>query len=307
MRITLLSAARHVLGIESAALASELSALAARSHHRRVRQVHARWPLPDWLPTRSRRQYLRLNSEIDALVLELIQRRRAAGGEQFDLLSTLLRSPGLDGRPMSDRQIRDEICTLFPATMDGVARTLAWALWEVSRHPEVESRLCAELQAALGTREIADDDVPRLTYAAAVFNEALRLYPHGWLLARRALGADRLPSGAAIPPGARLYVSPLTMHRDPRYFADPERFDPQRFIGDGPRPWPPHAFLPFGLGPRNCLGENFSRFQATIVLATLLARYEFRVEPGMTIVPETANGTSLQPSGDRILVRVARR
>jgi cytochrome P450 len=306
-RMTLRSAARHVLGIESEAEAEDLCRLAGRSHYRRVRQVHARFPLPDWLPTSSRAKYDRVNEAMHTLVLGLIDRRRTSGGEPGDLVGMLLKAPGQDGKPMTDSQIRDEVCTLFLAAVDGIARTLAWALWTVAQRSDLAARLRAEIDTAGATCEAPASNPAAMPFSAAVFSEALRLYPHGWLLARQARETDTVPTGAAIPRGAQVFISPLAIHRNPRYFADPERFDPDRFLGEGPRPWPLHAYLPFGHGPHNCIGEGYARTQATAVLATLLPRHSFALVPGQTIRFETPNGNAMQPTGDCILLRVARR
>ena len=195
------------------------------------------------------------------LVAGLIERRRREKEEHFDYIAMLMGARDKDsGEPMSDRQLIDEVLTLVVAGHETTASGLNWTWYLLSQHPEVEARLHAELDA------LADDPAPdlaqmeRLAYTQQVINEALRLYPPGWLLSRRTIEADVL-CGYEIPAGTNVLLPLYLLHRHPRFWQDPDRFLPERFAPEHEAERPRFAYMPFAAGPRHCIGETFALYE----------------------------------------------
>jgi cytochrome P450 len=182
-----------------------------------------------------------------------------------------------DGRGMTDEQARDEAVTLFNAGHDSTAAALAWIWYLVGRHPEVETRLVDEVDAALAGRDATHADVPRLAYAERVVKESIRLYPPTWTMFPREAIADVELGGYTVPCGSWVYAFPWVTHRDPRFFDEPLRFDPQRFAPGRVEQMPPYAYFPFGGGPRGCIGNTFATMEMVLILATVLQRFRVRL------------------------------
>ncbi len=222
-----------------------------------------------WTP--AGRRLSRAVRGLDAVVSDLVvERRRRAyrtGEYGADLLGLLLAA----GLP--PRQVRDQVVTFIVAGHETVATALTWALDLLARDEPVAARLAAEADGVLGDRPLDVRLLPRLPYARAVLDEVLRLYPPAWLLTRRARVDDEL-AGARIPAGSLLILSPWLVHRDPECWADPDAFRPDRFLPDAQRPAPLH-YLPFGAGPRICIGRDMALLEGVLVLAALARRYRF--------------------------------
>lgn len=244
--------------------------------------VTIRLPLPSTLRFRRRR------AEIDRIVLWLIAERRASGAQGEDLLALLLRAQE-GGERMSDRQVRDQALTLFLAGHETTANALAWTWWLLAGHPEVEDRLHEELDRVLGERPPRVADLEALPYTDAVVLEAIRLRPPAWAIGRTALERFEL-GGYEVAAGSVLVVSPYLLHRDERWFPDAATFRPERWLDEGP---PRGAFIPFGAGPRQCIGEAFARMEARLVLATLARRWRFLRTPAPE--PELLPAITLRP------------
>lgn len=197
----------------------------------------------------------------------------------------LLHARDEGGSQMTDQQLRDEVMTLFLAGHETTALALTWAWHLLAQHPAAEQRLLAELAAVLGGRAPAVADLPRLRYADAVVTEAMRLYPPAWVIGRQA-AADCEIGGYPVPAGTVVLISPWVMHRHPDYFPEPERFDPDRWTGGLAEQLPAHAYLPFGGGPRLCIGKAFARMEAVLVLATVAQRYRMTPVPGQRVAPD---------------------
>jgi cytochrome P450 len=223
------------------------------------------------LLVRGNRQFDQAVRRMRTVVLGLISDWRAAGTDRGDLLSMLLMARDDDGDGMTDEQVYDEVVTLLSAGIETSALALAWLFHEISRHPEVERRLHEELDEVLAGRPVTIDDVPKLTYTRQVVNETLRMYPV-WILMRRTAREVDL-GGVRIPAGTEVTISPHTLHFDPRSFPDPDRFDPDRWlperVGDVPR----GAFIPFGAGTRQCVGNTFAMTEMAVTVATVAARW----------------------------------
>jgi len=187
---------------------------------------------------------------------------------------------------MTDQQVRDEVVTLFVTGYETIGEALTWTSYLLAQHPAIEEKFLSEVDAVLGGRPPCAADLSHLTYAGMVLAESMRLYPPTWLFVRIAQAEDRLPSGATIPAGSKIYLCQYVMHRHPGYFQNPERFDPERFTETAKKARPQFAYFPFGGGARVCIGEHFAKMEATIVLASIAQRFRLRLVPGQTIVPE---------------------
>jgi cytochrome P450 len=285
-RLALGIAARSLFDVDIADRASDVSQallVLVADFTARARGVI---PLPLWLPTpgnrRTRRGILRLVGVIDRIIAE--RRRSPAGGR--DLLSILLqaRDEEGDGGRMTDAQLRDEVMTLLLAGHDTTANTLTWAWYLLANHPDAAGRLAAEAAAALGDRPATAADLPRLPFAERVVQEALRLYPPVYAFGRQAT-QDTEVMGHAIPRGWNVVMCQWAVHRDPRWFPDPERFDPDRWSADRAGRVPRYAYIPFGGGPRVCIGQAFALMESVLVLATVAREYDFTLDPSHPVVP----------------------
>lgn len=262
------------------------------------------YPVPTWLPIRSNVEMRRAIGRIDALIAGFIRERRASGEDKGDLLSMLLLAQDEEGGGgMSDKQVRDEAMTIFGAGHETTAVALTWAWILLAQHPQVEARLHDELDAVLGGRPPGLDDLPRLAYTEQIIRETMRLYPPAWGTTREVIEPFSL-GGYTVRPPETIFVNIYGVHHDARYFEDPERFDPDRFAPEAEKALPRYAYLPFGGGPRICIGNAFAMMEAKLVLATLAQRFRLRLVPGQRVVPETV--FTLRPDGGVRMVAEAR-
>ena len=221
-----------------------------------------------------------------------------------NILSILLSARTENNNPLSEHLIRDEIVTMIWAGHETTYNALEWAWYEISRHPRVDSRLIAELDAVLEGHPPNGANVQDLKYTEMVFAETLRLYPPAWILGRWALNDDSLDSGVRIPRGSQVFVIPYVVHRDPRFFPDPERFDPERFSPGSKAGRPPFSYFPFGAGQRVCIGEHFGKMEGILTLATIAQQCKLTLVPGQHVTPKPL--LTLRPEHD-IMMRVTRR
>lgn len=257
--------------------------------------------LPDVLPTPLNLRLRRARRRIDRLLNRILHARRRLPDDRDDLLSVLSRIQGEDGRPRTDGQVRDELVSVVVGGTETVANLLAWTFYLLSQHPDVDARLGSELDGVLDGRSPTVTDRPRLRYTESIVSEVLRLYPPAAVLEREAI-ADFDLSGYRVARGTDVLISPWVLHRDPRYFADPDRFDPDRWTGEAARQRPPYAYLPFGGGARRCIGMPFALLEATLILATVARRFRLELRPGHPVVAEPI--PTLRPKyGLRMIVR----
>jgi cytochrome P450 len=230
------------------------------------------------LPLPTARRFVAARERLDARVYRMVCERRASRVDHGDLLSMLLLAQDAegDGEGLTDRQIRDEVVTVFLAGHETTASVLTWSWCLLAQHPEAERRLHAELDEVLGGRPPTPDDLPRLPYASGVFAEALRLYPPAAMIFRRALEAHPV-GGYMIPKGGIVMLSPYVMHRDPRFYPHPDVFDPCRWAPEVRASRPRYCYFPFGGGPRVCIGEGFAAMEGVLVLATIAQRWRLRL------------------------------
>jgi cytochrome P450 len=255
------------------------------------------------LPTPSMRRYRRIERDLDRVVGELIAERREAGAAGDDLLSLLIRARD-GGTGMTDAQIRDEALTLVLAGHETTANALAWTWWLLSEHPEVEARLHAELDDAIGGGPSGGPDLSRLSYARAVLSESIRLRPPAWAIGRRAVRDVRI-GPAEVPVGSIVVVSPWLLHHDARWWPEPELFRPERWTSEAAATRPRSAFVPFGGGPRMCVGEPFAWMEGVLLLATIARRWRFRLVPGRTVQAQAV--VTLRPRNGLPMVPERRR
>ena len=208
-----------------------------------------------------------------------MQRRREGREEHFDYLGMLMNARDKEtGDAMTDRALIDEVLTLVVAGHETTASGLNWTWYLLSQHPEIEARMHAELDAAPAMTAPTLAAMESLAYTHQVIDEALRLYPPGWLLSRRAIAADRL-SGYPVPPGTDVLLSPYLLHRHPRYWKEPDRFLPERFDAEHEADRPRFAYMPFAAGPRHCIGETFALYEMLMHLYKVARRYRLVLVP----------------------------
>jgi len=239
---------------------------------------------PSWLPTlRNLRAALAIR-RLNKIIYRIIDRRRAAGGDPGDLLSMLLHAQDEDGSRMTDRQLRDEVITLFLAGHETTALALSWTWWLLAQNPQAEAKLHAELDAVLAGRSPTLEDLPNLRYTDHVISESMRLYPPAWGMARVAI-EDAEIGGYRIPKGSGVSLSQWVVHRDSRWFEAPEEFHPERWEGDLLKRLPRFAYFPFGGGPRQCIGNTFALMEAALLLATIAQKFRVRLVPNQKVEP----------------------
>jgi cytochrome P450 len=226
------------------------------------------------------RRFRRAMDRLDRTIYAIIEERRRTGGDRGDLLSMLLLATDTegDGSGMSDLQLRDEAMTLFLAGHETTANALAWTWYLLARNPHVERELHRELDDVLGGRLPTPDDYARLPYTEMVLAESMRLRPPAWGIGRFAAETTRIGEWD-IPKKGLVVVSQWVTHRDPRFWPDPERFDPLRFTAEAKAARPKMAYFPFGAGPRVCIGESFAWMEGTLLLATIAQQWRFERGP----------------------------
>lgn len=231
-------------------------------------------PLLERLPLPAVRRYERAQATLDRLIYRFIHDRRQQPADRGDLLSMLLlaRDDEHHGAPLTDTQVRDEALTLCLAGHETTANALTWSWYLLAQHPDVERRLHQEIDTVLGDREAVAADAAHLPYTRRVVAEVMRCYPPAWGIGRRAVDDVEI-GGYTIPRGTVVLLSPYLLHHDARFFPEPERFDPDRWLPDQQRSRPRFAYFPFGGGNRVCIGESFAWMEGMLVLATLAQRW----------------------------------
>jgi cytochrome P450 len=252
------------------------------------RMEHPFYP-PAWFPASHNRQFNTALQRLDRVIYGLIAERRKGGGEQNNLLDLLMQAQieadpdsGAGPQSMTDRQLRDEVVTLFLAGHETTAVSLCWTLTLLAQHPDVEARLRRELDQVLAGRTPTLEDLPRLEYTRRVRDESMRLYPPAWVTERKALGEDVL-CGYRIPAGVTVGISQYATHRNPEFWENPQAFDPDRFSPERSASRHSYAYFPFGGGPRQCIGKNLALLETHLALAMLLQRFRFELEPDRPI------------------------
>jgi cytochrome P450 len=240
--------------------------------------------LPSWIPTPIQQQRKRAVAELDRIVYGFIEDWRRQKVDRGDLLSMLMLSTDEEsGAGMSDRQVRDELVTLLLAGHETTANALNWTFYLLAQHPDQETRLYEEIDRVVGDQPVTLADLAQLAYTHAVVEESLRLYPPAWSFGRQAIEAVEL-GGYKIPAGWEINVISYSTHRDGRWWDAPAEFRPERFlVEDSTRP--KYAYIPFGGGPRICIGNHFAMMEAQLALATIAQRYQLRLPADEKVIP----------------------
>jgi cytochrome P450 len=225
--------------------------------------------------------------EFDASVDRLLtERGRAPDAEPKDLLARLIAARDTEtGGGMTAQEVRDQVVTIFMAGHETTAQALAWTWYLLSHHPAAEAKLHEELAGVLGGRTPRNEDLVNLPYTRMVLEEAMRLYPPAHTLGREPIAADEV-LGHRIPARSTVLVVPWMLHRKPSLWERPDRFEPERFSAEQTAARPRFAYLPFGAGPRICIGAAFAMAEGMLILATIAQRYRLRVKPGHPVEPQ---------------------
>jgi len=249
-------------------------------------------PPPLSLPTRRNREYRAALAGIHAIIDRMIAQRRGSSARVSDLLTLLMEARDESGAPMSDKQLRDEVITLLTAGHETTTLALAWTCYLIGTRPEVMERMAAET-AFLNGRAPTYEDLIKLRYSRMVVEESMRLYPPVWTMSRTAVAQDEI-GGYLIPAGSEILIFPYITQRHPKWWPDAESFRPERFAPENSAARPRYAYLPFGAGPRTCIGLNFAMTEMLVVLALVLQRFRLRLaidpaqvraEPSVTLRP----------------------
>ncbi|HWY09119.1 MAG TPA: cytochrome P450 [Candidatus Acidoferrales bacterium] len=285
MKLTLEVAVRTLFGTslagDSVAIGKAMTFL-MRHYLRRARTP---WRVPESWPTPANRRARREVEYMDSLIYRIISDRKKDTQPRNDLLSLLMSAMHEDGSQMTERQVRDESMTLFVAGHETTALSLAWSWYLLGENPAAEARLHDELRVVLAGRPAEVSDLEKLPFLNAVVHESLRLYPPAYMMARMNVEAVTL-GGCEIPPRTTLLASQWVMHRDARFFDQPERFSPERWLDGLEARLPPGAYFPFGDGPRRCIGQGFAQLETSLVIAAIAQKFRFRLKKGFPVVPE---------------------
>ncbi|HET7148828.1 MAG TPA: cytochrome P450 [Candidatus Nitrosopolaris sp.] len=299
MQMTLSIICKSVLNYEVESEAEEVgrALTTCRNYSKRLQsplgQVLNRIPiLPNVKGARKSKE--KLDRLVYGLIKERRQRPESSAKSYDDLLARLLQaqdsaesSPDTGDKSkngpasgMSDTQVRDEIMTIFIAGHETTANALTWTFYLLSQHPGVEEKLLAELKAVIDSNGVATvNDIPKLKFTERVVRESMRLYPPVWAMGR-SVGDDYPLGGYTIPAGSTIMMSQYVMHRDPRYYNEPDRYDPDRWDSESRSALPRFSYFPFGGGIRACVGEPFAWMEAILVLATIGRQWKMRLVPG---------------------------
>ena len=288
MRLTFRIVGRTLCSVDLDDVAGEMGPAITTALH--FAEDYAERPvrIPLWVPTPRNVAFKRALAKLDGMILGIIEQRRKSGEKKGDLLDMLMaaKEEGGDGG-MTDRQLRDELMTLIMAGHETTAVALSWAWYLLSSHPDVARSVHREAREVLGDRPARFADLGELRTTGRVIDETMRLYPPVWIFERQAREEDVL-SGYRIPKKTVVGIAPWTLHRDPTHWENPEGFDPDRFLPQRSEGRSKFAYMPFGGGPRVCIGNHFALMEAKIILAMVAARYRLDLVPGHRIEKEAS-------------------
>ena len=294
MRLTLRIVGHTLFSTELSAEAGRLGPAITVALHRANQEAETPIRLPLWVPTPSNLKFHRAQRLLDDAIGRIIAERRAAPHDRGDLLSMLMEVEDEQTREqMTDQQLRDEVLTLFLAGHETIATHMSWTWKVLTENPRWARAVREEAEAVLGGRTPTMEDLPKLEIAGRVIQESMRLYPPVWIIERSATEDDTL-LGRPIAKDTILAACPWTIHRHPALWDDPLRFDPDRFLPERVAARHRYAYIPFGAGPRICIGNNFALMEAKIILTTLIQRFAIQVhrpeavglDPGVTLRPK---------------------
>jgi cytochrome P450 len=254
--------------------------------NRRIGETFWATKLETRLPLPANRRFWRALRELDSVVYRIIADRRRSGRDEADLLSMFLSARDDEtGVGMTDRQLRDEVMTMLLAGHETTSLALSWTYYLLSQHPDIERTITDEVDQVIGGGRPSFAHVDRLTRTRQTIEETLRLYPPAWGFSRLALGDDEV-SGCRVPTGSIVFLIPFVIHRRPKWWPNPDRFDPDRFAPEREAARPRFAYIPFGGGPRGCIGNQFAMLEAQLIVAAVAQRFHIELVPGQEIRPE---------------------
>jgi cytochrome P450 len=254
--------------------------------NRRIGETFWSTKLETSLPLPANRRFWRASRELDAVVYRIIADRRQTRRDESDLLSMFLAARDDEtGAGMTDRQLRDEVLTMLLAGHETTSLALSWTYYLLSQHPGVGRSIEDEVDRVIGDARPAFAHVDRLSCTRRAIEESLRLYPPAWGFSRKAMADDEI-GGYRIPRGSLVFLIPFVVHRRPKLWPDPERFDPGRFAQEHESARPRFAYFPFGGGPRGCVGNQFAMVEALLIVAAIAQRYRIELVPDQDIRPE---------------------
>jgi cytochrome P450 len=285
MHLTLRIASLTLLSSDPSAKADAVGSALDVMLHEANDRINSLVDIPDWLPTPRNRRYHLARKTLDDIVMGMIADRRR-GEAKDDLLQMLLEARDEEtGEGMNDIQLRDEAMTMFLAGHETTANALTWSLLLLSRYPQTARKLADEAGDLLGDRSATAADLPKLEQARRALSESMRLYPPVWVIGRSPSEDVRF-DGYPAPRGSLLFISPYVTQRHPKFWEDPEGFDPDRFAPEKQKAMHRFQYFPFSAGPRMCIGTGFAMMEGQLLLATMMRRYRFDVQPGHPIEPE---------------------
>jgi len=304
MRLTLDIVGKTLFDAELAGDASTIGTSLTQAMEQMMNALIRLVPLPPIVPPPGNLRMRRSVRSLDDVVFSMIRERRASGVDRGDMLGMLLATRDADdGTVLDDREIRDQAMTIMLAGHETTANALAWTFYLLARNPEVRERLEREVDAVLGDRTATTQDLPQLPFTLQALKEAMRLYPPAYVLGRTTT-RDVTIGGARLAKGRVLLVNVAGIHRRPEAFANPDRFDPDRFAPERERKLPQLAYMPFGAGPRVCIGNHFALMEGHLILATLARKLRFELLSTRPILAEPL--VTLRPKGG-VPVRVVAR
>lgn len=296
-RLTMTIVTESLLGAELSEDDYSVGHAIGRLQKLAMRSILSIIPLPFWVPTPNHLEVRYQRRVLDKMIHKLIADRRRDGIDRGDLLSALLFSDSHEFEQMSNRQLRDEVVTLFSAGHETTANALTWTLLFLSEHPQIQARMQDEIDSILADRQVSSDDIDNLPLTAAVLKESLRLRPTVWLLSARQCSEDTSLGNFTIDNKSLVFISPYAMHRNPEYFDKADSFDPDRWLDGRTDNLHRLAYLPFGAGPRVCIGNQFAIQEALMILASIAQRFhvlpdtipcDVKLLPLITLAPDRA-------------------
>lgn len=295
MRVTLEIVGKTLFDAELGEEANEIGAALTTAMEHMIGTMTSLIPWPPSVPTPGNLRQKRAVARLDETIYRLIRERRASPSDRGDVLSMLLAAQDEDdGSRMNDKQVRDEAMTLFLAGHETTANGIAWSLYLLATHPEIRARAEKEIEAALGGRTPTLEDLKQMPFVLQIFKEAMRMYPPAYILGRRCY-RDVEIGGYPIKKNQLLFVNIAGIHRRPDLFPNPNAFDPDRFTPEKEKLLPRHAYMPFGAGPRICIGNHFAWMEAHITVAALLQRVRLEMKTREPVRTEAL--ITLRPKG----------
>ncbi|SFL24477.1 Cytochrome P450 [Paenibacillus sp. 1_12] len=253
---------------------------------RNIQQAKSIINLPKFFTKKADDRLQESRSYLDRIIYSMIESRREKPDEQHqDLLSLLLAAKDEDGTLMTDQEIRDQLITIYIAGHETTANTLSWTWFLLAQNEAAEKKLWVELDEVLGGNPPGLQDIPKLKYTNQIIQESMRLYPAAWMIGREAV-EPLVIGGMNIEKGDTIFMSQYAMHRNPKYFSNPDQFSPERFDHEFLKTIPAYAYFPFGGGPRVCIGNNFALMEAAIILAVVGQKFKLQLAESHVVKPE---------------------